>query len=99
VKDAPGDAGGYTTNSQEFGERYMATSRNKPTDVMLRMLIMTIDRQSQQIAGLTEAIHRMASGNEEVIAILAETIAEAQPEPERATHLGQVLDDMERGFT
>ena len=78
----------------------MATSRSKPTDVMLRELIRTMDRQQHQIEALTEAIHRMASSNEEVVAILGETLQDnIEAEEPSATSLDQVLDDIGRGFT
>jgi hypothetical protein len=99
-----GEGATSSTKLQKFGEQFMGMSRNTPTDVMLRHLILTLDRQQQQMTALTEAIHRMASSNEEVVAILGETLQETlqdnlQDEPEKATNLAQVMDKFERGFT
>ena len=78
----------------------MTMSRSKPTDVMLRQLILALDRQSSLLSATIEAINRLAQSNDDIVAVLAGTqealIEENVAVPERIvpTHLAQTLDDM-----
>jgi hypothetical protein len=77
----------------------MAMSKTKATDVMLRQLILTLDRQALMMKDLTIAIHRLAQSNDDIVSVLAnsqEPIEEEDEVIERQmpTHLGQTLDSI-----
>lgn len=75
----------------------MAMSRNRSTEVMLRELILSLDRQTRAIGQLTEVVRHLAMSNDDLVESLASGVDEDGGEVAtmvQPTHLGQTMDSL-----